>query len=257
MIPNNQVNLAAPDGSQVIRAFILYLGLQLMILPAFAGVGLALMGKTEADWNAGGQHWFSIVAMTLTFVCVMGYSLVLQRNRHRRIWERYPVTGVSRVVAFLAGSASWLVVLPCVALVQVAVANILGIFVTAPPIEQVAVTHLRDTVGGDPWLFWLTVLNIVLLVPITEEILFRGFLQNWLTKRWDVRRAILGASGIFTLFHFSLVQGWTNIPILSALFMLAVILGALFQRFGSLWAPIGLHCTFNAASAWMVFIESP
>jgi membrane protease YdiL (CAAX protease family) len=250
MLPNLRSNPAGLQGRHVLRVFALYLSLQILILPFLASVALLIFGKPISEWDANVQRWFSMVAMFTTFFSVLAYALFLQK-RGRLIWERSPASPSSRALAFFAGVVSWLIAIPCVALIQWIVSSLMEFFVTAPPIEQVAVTHLRDTLG-DPWLFTMTLLAIVVLVPVTEELLFRGFLQNWMTHHWPAKGAILTTSAIFTLFHFSFVQGWTNVPILSSLFVLSVLLGVLFQRFGSLWAPIGLHCTFNAASAFMI-----
>lgn len=226
--------------------FALYLGLQLLALPLIAGVAWALTGRTADDWTSEAAHWFSVASIFVTFLSVTGYAWHLQR-RHRIL----PSGIRSPLVAFVTGALCWFIAFPLVAMVQFAVVTAMALFIDVPLQEQVAVTHLRNT-ASDPWLALLMLLAIVILVPILEELLFRGFLQSWLTQRWNVRRAILGSSALFTLFHFSMDQGWSNLPILSALFVLALILGLLFHRFRSLWAPIGLHCAFNAVTAWQI-----
>ena len=63
-----RTNAAALRGTEVLSVFALFLGLQLLIFPVLAGLGLALAGKGEADIDTSMHHWFSAGAMTLTFL---------------------------------------------------------------------------------------------------------------------------------------------------------------------------------------------
>lgn len=90
------------------------------------------------------------------------------------------------------------------------------------------------------------------LAPFYEEVLFRGFaLRAWLTT-YGTRGAIIRSSLLFVLAHvlfvggasfqdaarLAFVGGVARIPV-------ALVLGWLYVRTGSLWAPIGLHAAFN------------
>lgn len=78
-----------------------------------------------------------------------------------------------------------------------------------------------------------------LVAPVAEEIFFRGLMQTLLLRlvrsRWV---AILLVSAMFSLAHS---QGYA-IP---ALFALSVLLGAVYERTGSLVAPVLIHVLFN------------
>ena len=78
------------------------------------------------------------------------------------------------------------------------------------------------------------------IAPVAEEFFFRGILQtvllNTLKSRWT---AILLASTVFAAIHFSQPHA---IP---ALFVLAVIMGYVYERSGSLIPPIAIHSLFN------------
>lgn len=85
-------------------------------------------------------------------------------------------------------------------------------------------------------------LLVVLLAPIIEEILFRGFLQKFLEESWrDVTRAILITSLFFALIHFN--PYW-----IIQIYFLGLALGYLAWYTGSIIPPIILH-TFNNAYA--------
>ena len=62
-------------------------------------------------------------------------------------------------------------------------------------------------------------LAVVIVAPIGEEIVFRGFLQRFLEKYWkDITRAVLVTSLFFAMIHFN--PFWTI-----QIYLLGVILG--------------------------------
>ncbi len=83
------------------------------------------------------------------------------------------------------------------------------------------------------------VFGIVILAPLGEELLFRGFLQKFLEEHWqDITRAVLVTSLFFAIIHlnpFWLIQ----------IYLLGVILGFLAWRTGSIWAGFILHAANN------------
>lgn len=93
----------------------------------------------------------------------------------------------------------------------------------------------------------------VVAAPVTEELLFRGCLYGIL-RGWAGRAAaVVGTSILFALIH-------GHAPSLPGLFVLAVALALVYERTGSLWAPIALHATFNgitviAAITWPQFAQ--
>jgi len=97
---------------------------------------------------------------------------------------------------------------------------------------------------GDGW-FFLTGAMVVIAAPVTEEILYRGLLQETLRRigagPWT---AILITSAIFAAMHFS-----TAAPhAIAGLFVLSIGFGWAFERTGRLAAPILMHALFNLAN---------
>ena len=105
------------------------------------------------------------------------------------------------------------------------------------PVEQAAVNTIRSAPG------WFDRLALgaatIILVPVSEEVLFRGILYPWIKNLGFPRLAIWGTSLVFAIVHFNM-QG---IP---ALFLLALILTLLYEKTGNLLAPIAAHSLFNA-----------
>lgn len=85
----------------------------------------------------------------------------------------------------------------------------------------------------------LTVLLVVVLAPLAEEIVFRGVLMTAISDRWGLFWGITTSSAVFASMHVLVV---TMLPI----FVLAVALSLLFVRTRSLWPPVIAHSVFNA-----------
>ena len=94
----------------------------------------------------------------------------------------------------------------------------------------------------------MVLFTIILLAPLIEEILFRGFLQTFIRQHLGSRQAIGITSLLFALFHYAPEQGLGNIPIVGSLLVLALFLGFVYEKRGSLLAPITLHACFNSIS---------
>ena len=102
---------------------------------------------------------------------------------------------------------------------------------------------------------WLVTVAQVFFSPITEEILFRGFILPRLTDRlpfWDANaiQAIL-----FTVMHWpnwiwvNGFQAWIIVTSVS-IFILALFLGWLLRRTNSIWPPIVVHIINNFLSSF-------
>ncbi len=93
-----------------------------------------------------------------------------------------------------------------------------------------------------------TLLSLILLRPVVEELLFRGLLQGWLRERpawrqarWGVMRANLAVSVVFTALHFI-----GHPPLWAAGVLLPSLLFGYFRdRHDSVWPAIALHVFYN------------
>lgn len=101
------------------------------------------------------------------------------------------------------------------------------------------------------------------LAPLAEETLFRGILQTGVASLigWGKpsSRARCGAI-VVTAALFGMMHSGTP-HFVPALVLLGVLLGYVYERTGSLWAPIGLHMLFNMKSLlWdrlQVYLNAP
>lgn len=91
-------------------------------------------------------------------------------------------------------------------------------------------------------------LLVVVVLAITEEMIFRGFVLRYL--RWSAApgptiAAVLGSAFIFSSLHTIALQSAViepdYLPLLTGLFMLGVLLGTVYVATGSLACCIGVH----------------
>jgi len=85
--------------------------------------------------------------------------------------------------------------------------------------------------------FLILFLAVVVVAPITEEALFRGFLQQRLEAATDVTRGVLLTSLVFGFIHFN---PWAFVQIV----IIGVFLGVVAQRSGSIAGTVVMH-SFN------------
>lgn len=105
-----------------------------------------------------------------------------------------------------------------------------------------------------PELF-LVFVALVILVPITEEILVRGFLYSGLKTGFAIMPAALLASVIFGAAHLQFGSGKPLLWVAAIdTFVLSLVLIYLREKKGSLWPCIGLHTIKNGLAFWLLFI---
>lgn len=91
---------------------------------------------------------------------------------------------------------------------------------------------------------------VAAVVPYVEELFFRGALFTPLLKTGPGFVAVWTTSIGFALAHQE-PRNW------APLLLVAVVLGELRRRGGSIWAGVALHAAFNAATLLFVFVTKP
>jgi membrane protease YdiL (CAAX protease family) len=239
----------------VVGAFLIYLITELLVIPAFIVVTWFFLKhptsimELENALDLASKAWINLASLTTVTILLVLYCYSIGPTLRKLIWNSNHKDHNLLRKDFLLGVVTWVISFPLV----VSVEN-LTILLTSylypnftKPIDQVAVKYLK-ALAEIPSLYWLTALVLCTCIPVVEEMLFRGFFQTWI-KGWLGRgKAIIVTSLCFALMHFSTSQGISNLDLMLALFVLSCFLGFLYERQRSLWAPIGLHATFNAIS---------
>jgi membrane protease YdiL (CAAX protease family) len=104
---------------------------------------------------------------------------------------------------------------------------------------QESVKLLQTT--EDPMVLGLMGFAAVVVAPLCEELLFRGFLYP-VAKKFTGPWLAAFSSALF----FASAHG--NLSALLPLFILGLLLVLIYEKTGSLWAPIAVHFCFNSAT---------
>lgn len=245
---------------QLFVVFVIYIGISIIITPFIVKfihiiwVRLALSQEHEP-----------IVLMTiaqvsnfaLTYFLLYVFSMKQDKESMKLLWKD-PSGDKPTTIGFdmSLGAMTWILSFPTIILInQLGELFIYWVF-GLKGFPQVAVQYLQRSLAS-PLYFVIALITIIILAPILEEYIFRGFLQSWFKKHFGSKPAILLPAVCFALFHFAPSQGVSNFPLIFSLFVFALYLGFVYERQRSLFAPIALHMTFNAVSVLrIVFINS-
>jgi len=96
--------------------------------------------------------------------------------------------------------------------------------------------------------YYLAFFTLVILAPLAEETLFRGFLFGRLRTYLPAWVAVVVSAGLFGLVH-----GQWNLGI--TMFAMGVVLASLRQLTGSIWAGVMLHMVKNGVAFYFLFIS--
>ncbi len=188
-----------------------------------------------------------LMALVVACVFLIGFSKIHPDDVRERIWG-----SGNQLKHFLKGLLYCILVYPIVMTIVQGVHLAVDWYGIKPVQEQVALAQLKG-LQNHPWLFWSFAVAIVTLVPLVEEFLFRGLVQNYLSNRIGALAAIVVTSILFAFFHYSALQGATNIELMVGLFIYSYCIGLFYMREGSLWTPIAMHALFNAFTIFIMF----
>lgn len=242
--------------SDVFKVFVLFFMIELFFIPLIAG-GWLLWNKLDySQLNGAARGSLNLMVLLCSSGVIFLYTALQPESILSAVFWK---GGTKKTVAevgkdLILGMMTWVLSYPVVTLIGQLFAIVYFFMGVEQPLDQVAVRNMKSVLPY-PLLLSGTILAVVLLVPLAEEILFRGFFQNWIVQRFGRVKGIVFTSLLFACFHFSLSQGWTNIELLLSLFVLSCYLGFIYERQRSLWACTALHATFNAISVILILLQ--
>lgn len=253
--PENKKEAPLITFLQLAIGFAIYLVIALFLAPLLLNYLVKSLGTIDSA-NASssialvtGVQVFSLIGL----FCLLQFFFYSQnKDLLKKIWKN-TASPRSKPIEFDLGLGvlTWFISFPVVTLLGELFDLFLKLFFGLQHFEQIAVKFVKQAMGS-PFSLIFALFSVLVMAPLIEEFLFRGLLQTYFKKRVGARSAILLSALLFSLFHFSMSQGIGNISLIFSLFLLGGYLGFLYQRQESLWAPIGLHMTFNAISAFRI-----
>lgn len=138
----------------------------------------------------------------------------------------------------IIGLKHYLIVLPVIIIAGVVVDFVLRMFGIAPEQQDIINKILNE---DSFWVLAFMFFFGMLAAPVVEELLFRGFLQSAVRTTFGKLKAILISGFLFALIHL-------NAHVFLQIFILGLLLAYLFEKTGSLIAPITVHVCHNTAT---------
>ena len=123
--------------------------------------------------------------------------------------------------------------------------RIMRIFIPPPDFFIQYLESMRAESTSD-WV--LLILGVVVIAALSEEMLFRGFLQISLEKKGDINRAVILSSITWTLIHIN--PYWAV-----QIFITGVIMGFLSWRTNSVYPSMVVHATNNLLALIFINLE--
>lgn len=248
---SSQFSCPRVSGKEVLEGFGIFIATQIAAGPILMYVYGYVFGKkfvSTAFLSAAVVGWLHIGLIVSGFLGMLAIYFLLPSVKKKLLWGPTPYL----LDNLLLGAVAWLMAYPIVALMG----NFIAVFLlpSLPITEQVAVQNLKEVLDHPVLLYSLS-FCVIFLVPFSEELLFRGLLQSWLKQKmkgWEV--PVLLTSLCFAGAHYSIAQGLFNMELLPSLFVLSLFLGFLYERQGSLAAPLALHSIYNGMTIFLILI---
>lgn len=234
----------------LVLLFVGFTGLALYIIPPYITVFALVIGTHLLGVDGHRMEvWFdttaAIFTLTLITEVLVVIAIVFLLKQLKQTWGAIGVRRpkFSDVGYMLAGFGVYLVTYMVVA----------GLLRDTLDFDQ------RQELGFDTAVYgidlWMVFVSLVILPPLVEEILFRGFLYTQLKRAF---RTIWAAIIVSILFAAAHLQFGTGNPLLwvAALdtFILSMVLVYLRERTGSIWAGVGVHALKNLIAFSILFV---
>ena len=106
----------------------------------------------------------------------------------------------------------------------------------------------------------LAFMTLVVIAPIAEELLVRGYLYGKLRKIMPVVGAVIVSAILFSILHIGLIDAdgnfaLTGLNVALNVLPLGIVLALLREKTGSIWASVLLHMIKNGVAFYFLFVN--
>ena len=198
--------------------------------------------RSDPDWSR-----LILGVLANTFQCVGAIGFLVSR-----LAVQGPRACATTPRALKEGAIGFIVVVPLVFAVAAMLGALLPVFglPKAPEVSHKTLEILRAK--SDALFTWTTLAHVVVLVPLAEELLWRGLMQpSMRAVGLPPMAAILATSALFAAIHWTSIPDAGRVTGLAMLVLLSTALGILRDRTGGVLAPALAHGLFNAMNVAM------
>lgn len=212
------------------------LAVSFFLILLFSGLVISTLGASEDDKQAAINVTDLITSIIIQ--AVFPLLLVYEMGRRQAISEWLGLRWAGWQWVFLIG--------PGVTVIMLIFMGVLNSFGYMEWMESLGVDTMQDSVkllkdSSDYSVIALMSFAAVIVAPLCEETLFRGYLYPVAKKFTGPWVGCVVTSLVFAAAHGSLMA-------LLPLFLFAMVLTFLYEKTGSIWAPIVTHLCFNATT---------
>ena len=219
----------------LLLGIVLYVAAQLSVslfLPSLllqAGVisSLDVFDSTSSGYTAW-TYWLLNVANVVSIVLIAATVLGFYKEPLSALG--FTTQRVPRALLF--GAVGFVVAFIGAAVVGFPVEQQFGVDPTQQALSESAT---------EPGLFPLVFLSGIIIAPIAEEIVFRGYMYKAFRDRFKPAYAIILSAALFSIIHLE----WRAAL---SLFVIGVVLAYVYEKTGNLMAPITVHILNNAVA---------
>lgn len=187
----------------------------------------------------------TVLTALLNFLCFTGGVYLFAVRRGKLSWEGIGLLPPKRFWISVLGGA-----------VLAFVVNILRfgvlfalIVITGAEMDSLAGREEFFLIGLNTWQgVILSVVGIGVLVPISEELFFRGLLYDWFRQKTPLWAAVLITSLLFGLAHY---DSWI---VMVSTFIMGVALALAYEYSKSIWVSIFMHIFTNTGSVLLMVL---
>ena len=224
-----------------------WLDLLLYLLVGFGSFFL-LSGVVDfsfAELNLG----VTFLLFLANFVCLGGTTYLLGIRRGKISWRGLGIRP-------LRWRWQWLLIGVGLAILLLPGRAVLGLLVQMLVEGNLDSLQARSDVimGGALEFSWIGFFSMLigagLLVPISEELYFRGLLHTWFWGKTErVWMRVLASGTIFALAHAD------SISVVAASFVIGLVNAVAYERTRSLFIPIVIHLTTNSVAVLLIYLS--
>ena len=161
--------------------------------------------------------------------------------------RRYARGGWAAIGFRLPGSIVRLLVFPVILLASLGFTALYEMAVDWLAVDWLMPEPLPEEMFGDGLVRVMIVASVALLIPVVEEMFFRGFLFVGLAARYGVTTGVIASATVFSVAHLDVR---TMIPI----FVAGLLFGWGYYVTKTLWVPIAAHAFQNLAALMLLNI---
>jgi membrane protease YdiL (CAAX protease family) len=201
------------------------------ILVGALATGLVVADLVTKGASAGGEPTRVAVSML-----VMQGTAILAAIAASSLWNGSPSAVLS-----LDRWPGWRALLvTCLGALAILLPYNLVVYLVAPKAFAADLAPFRDIILSPAAALFFVVIAVG--APVSEELVFRGFLQSALTKS---RLGFWGASAVTTTLWTAMHAGYSLAGLIEV-FLIGLYFAYVLWRTGSLWLPIFGHAIYNA-----------